>query len=184
VDYTPAMRLGNEWCDEVVAAMRLRTRAERVERLTAIERKYGALREEAATTRAKLAAWFGGPEARGRAIGVALIGRTAVVIQPVQDTEDRTRQVQDHLLVALALERYRRERGGYPKELSVLSPTFLSAVPEDRFRGGPLTYRRETRGYLLYSFGKNGKDDGGRTLSNDDLLADDIAIRMPPGPGD
>jgi hypothetical protein len=81
---------------------------------------------------------------------------------------------------------------------TVLLPLLLAAVahaaapprpansrwPEDRFRGGPLTYRPEGKGYLLYSFGMNGKDDGGRTLSNDDLLADDLAIRMPPEPKD
>jgi hypothetical protein len=58
-----------------------------------------------------------------------------------------------------------------------------SRWPEDRFRGGPLTYRPEGKGYLLYSFGVNARDDEGR-FPPDDPLADDLAIRVPPEPRD
>ena len=63
--------------------------------------------------------------------------------------------------IALALERHRNAREKLPKELSDLVPTFLEDVPTDPFDGIPLRYKRLIKGYLLYSIGEDGVDDGG-----------------------
>ena len=42
----------------------------------------------------------------------------------------------------------------------------------------PLIYKPEANGYLLYSVGANGKDDGGRSFG-DDPPGDDLVVRMP-----
>ncbi len=60
----------------------------------------------------------------------------------------------------------------------------IPAVPEDIYAAGPLRYRHKGEGYVLYSVGPNGVDDGGRNYSDDynDPTArdsDDIAIRVP-----
>src|SRR5690606_6897021 len=62
---------------------------------------------------------------------------------------------------AAALALYRLEHGEYPDTLSALVPDMLPAVPEDLFTTQPLLYRRTDDGYLLYSAGLNGIDDGG-----------------------
>jgi len=62
---------------------------------------------------------------------------------------------------AVAVERFRRAKGTLPASLDQLVPTFLKAVPDDPFMGKPLTYRRETNAYVIYSFGDNLKDDHG-----------------------
>jgi len=41
-----------------------------------------------------------------------------------------------------------------------------------------LIYRLEDAGYLLYSIGPDGNDDGGRGY-DDEPPGDDIAVRMP-----
>ncbi|HOF88795.1 MAG TPA: hypothetical protein PLZ36_11945 [Armatimonadota bacterium] len=71
--------------------------------------------------------------------------------------------VQDHLLlVTLALRAYRLEHGRHPASLSALVPDYLSAVPRDAFAmAGPPRYSLTTTGYLLYSVGPDGRDDGG-----------------------
>ncbi len=63
---------------------------------------------------------------------------------------------------ALAVERFRRERGRLPGELKELTPQFLDAVPTDPFDGAPLRYRLLPRGYIIYSVDADGHDDGGR----------------------
>ena len=102
------------------------------------------------------------------------------------DLERSTRQ--EVTLLALAVAGYRADRGKYPAELHDLAPHYAKDIPSDGFSGGPLRYRLEGDGYLLYSVGRNGLDDGGR---NDRLkpppdderngtqgrrVADDIAV--------
>jgi hypothetical protein len=63
--------------------------------------------------------------------------------------------------IALAIERYRLAQGGLPDSLGDLIPTSLDAVPTDPFDGQPLRYKKLANGYVVYSVGENGKDDGG-----------------------
>lgn len=65
------------------------------------------------------------------------------------------------------LERYHRARGLYPEQLSDLGVM----IPADVIGGQSLHYRRSAEGgYLLYSVGWNGKDDGGRVGQGKDPL--------------
>jgi hypothetical protein len=87
--------------------------------------------------------------------------------------------------VAIALAAYRAEHGAYPTQLAQLRPKYLAAVPEDPFSNGPLRYKRTEAGYVLYSVGFNGNDDGGANRDSDEenasipADADDIAIKVP-----
>jgi hypothetical protein len=63
---------------------------------------------------------------------------------------------------ALAVERFRLAHGQLPKRLSELVPQFLSAVPTDPFDGQSLRYHLLEKGYVIYSIGSDGHDDGGR----------------------
>jgi len=62
---------------------------------------------------------------------------------------------------ALAIERYRLANGGLPDQLSDLVPTFLPAVLTDPFDGQPLRYKKLAKGYIVYSIGEDGADNGG-----------------------
>lgn len=69
-----------------------------------------------------------------------------------------------HLLtITLALRAYLVERGAYPDELQQLVPDYLRSLPHDPFQptGNGFVYRLADGGYVLYSFGPNGQDDGG-----------------------
>jgi len=66
------------------------------------------------------------------------------------------------LLVTLALQAYHAEHNTYPDTLAALTHAYLKAVPADLFGSGEsLHYRRTDTGYVLYSIGPDGKDDGG-----------------------
>lgn len=73
---------------------------------------------------------------------------------------------------ALAVERFRLAHRTLPKKLDDLVPQFLSAVPEDPFDGLPLRYRNLERGYVVYSVGADGQDNGGRERPPDAKSSD------------
>jgi hypothetical protein len=73
-----------------------------------------------------------------------------------------TRALGEDAATGLAVERFRRARGKMPDSLGEVTPQFLAAVPTDPFDGAPLRYRRLASGYVIYSLGADGHDDGGR----------------------
>ncbi len=68
--------------------------------------------------------------------------------------------------IAFALERYKGDHGDYPETLEPLWFGYLDEIPLDPFTDrSTLSYKpRPEEGfeYLLYSFGSNRKDDGGK----------------------
>jgi hypothetical protein len=63
---------------------------------------------------------------------------------------------------AVAIERYRlAQKGELPHSLDELAPKYLDAVPSDPFDEGQLRYKKLVKGYVVYSVGEDGKDDGG-----------------------
>ncbi len=72
-------------------------------------------------------------------------------------------QVQQQMAVtAIAISRYRLQRGMLPADLSALVPKYLPALPRDSMDGKALRYRLQPgAGFVLYSVGEDGKDDGG-----------------------
>ena len=83
--------------------------------------------------------------------------------------------------LALALAAYRADHGAYPAKLSDLTPKYVTEVPKDIFSDSELHYRQENGGYLLYSVGSNGKDDGGKGIADrkEGEDWDDLAVHMP-----
>lgn len=77
----------------------------------------------------------------------------------------------DLALVACALERYRIAHREYPESLDLLEPAFLHAVPRDLITGEPLQYRRTDDGrFILYSVGRNQRDDDGQAANENDWV--------------
>lgn len=102
------------------------------------------------------------------AVDAAVRGRRGVFLREITQTAMMIRrEVQSMALVevavtALAAERHRLGRGRLPDAVDQLVPGYLAAVPEDPFDGAPLRYRRTERGFVVYSVGEDGRDDGGQ----------------------
>ena len=64
--------------------------------------------------------------------------------------------------IAIALEWHKRVHETYPKTLAALVPEPMAALPLDPLTGKDLCYRLEGEGYVLYSVGDDGEDDGGK----------------------
>jgi hypothetical protein len=78
----------------------------------------------------------------------------------------------DLVRVSLRLRLYFLEKGEFPERLDVLTD-----IPRDRFVDKPLIYRREGKGYVLYSVGPNGVDDGGLERSRARGREYDLVVR-------
>jgi hypothetical protein len=66
------------------------------------------------------------------------------------------------MLTLLAVERFRRARGAWPKTLAELTPKLLKAVPLDPYDGKPLRYKAVPDGVIVYSIGPDRVDNGGK----------------------
>jgi hypothetical protein len=91
--------------------------------------------------------------------------------------------------VALAAERFRREKRVWPKSVDELCPHYLAATLLDPFDGKPLRCRHVEDGVVIYSVGPDCRDDGGdldaehRNQSDADMgfrLWDVAKRRQPP----
>ncbi|MDR0522218.1 MAG: type II secretion system protein GspG [Planctomycetaceae bacterium] len=82
------------------------------------------------------------------------------------------------LRLALQLELYKADNVKYPETLAALVPKYMEDVPLDPFTGRQtLQYKPEHDGYILYSFGQNGKDDGGEPMTKNAKNTGDIVIK-------
>jgi len=63
--------------------------------------------------------------------------------------------------VALAIERYRLAKGSLPRELADLVPQYIDKVPINPLDRKPLRYKLTEPGYIVYSIGYDGTDEGG-----------------------
>jgi hypothetical protein len=181
IDWEPALRNGNKYYDRLVAALRLKDRAEREKQLDLIEAELVNLKKETTGLGGlgKLLLSKDTPEKTvGKAIGDVLIGLFIPATHKVQGAFDRAEQVQRNRDVAFALAAFRLDKERYPEKLDELAPKYLTEVPGDLFSGKGLIYRPTDKGYLIYSVGVNGKDEEGRWY-DDDPPGDDPRVRMP-----
>jgi hypothetical protein len=66
--------------------------------------------------------------------------------------------------ILLALITYKARYGAYPTNLAELRAKLGWKIEEDTFSGKDFIYKPKGAGFLLYSLGRNLKDDGARTL--------------------
>ena len=180
LDWDLVARDSTGWFDRMVAALRLPTRAERVKALGAAEAELKALagKRPAGDDALHRLLRQGGGKAASQQVSNTLLTLLLPAIGKVADAHDRSLQVERNLHVATALAAYRAEHGKYPAKLEDLAPAYFEAVPDDLFAGRPLVYKPAEKGYVLYSVGVNGKDDGGHG-PQDAPPGDDLAVKVP-----
>jgi hypothetical protein len=62
---------------------------------------------------------------------------------------------------ALVVEHYRAATSTLPRDVAALVPMYGSPMPADPFDGQPLRFKQTGMGYVVYSIGRDAKDDGG-----------------------
>ena len=99
-------------------------------------------------------------------LGQILMSLISPDVRWFADLNDRGAMQFDLTRLAFALAAYRADRGRYPAKLADLTPKYVAKVPKDIFNDSELHYRQEEGGYLLYSVGPNGRDDGGKGVDD------------------
>jgi hypothetical protein len=197
-DWNVILNRGNEFYDRIVAAARLPRGPGRKASLDKLKSDLDQMFTDA---KAGLKGILGmSPQQRGELFSSLTLNLFTADIDIVLKQQDDANTLIALTRLAAAVAIYRAEHHGYPATLDALAPGAIDKVPVDAFSGKPFVYKRVGNGFLLYSVGENGRDDGGSNKnlkmfegeSYDDALhrpsvqagADDIGIRTPRPPLD
>jgi hypothetical protein len=112
------------------------------------------------------------------------LSQTAQMVMPDWSKAIRTAAETKARLVALkaalAIERSRlANNNALPATLDALVPDYCSSPPRDPFDEQPLRYKKVARGYVVYSIGADGVDNGGAERTNPKNMSDyDVTITV------
>jgi Flp pilus assembly protein TadD len=194
LEWDTSLRLGNAWFDRIAAATRLPTRVDQRKSLHEIEEDFRKLKKTIADADSLDKSFReDARKAIAERLGELMVCNflSDIVASAGIDVSDRQAMRFELDKLSFTLAAYRADHNAYPAKLDDLKPKYVAAVPEDLCTGGPLRYQRKRDGYLLYSLGNNGRDDGGKgyddrekgkdleELAKTDEDWDDLAVVMP-----
>lgn len=189
IDWDVPLREGNLWYDRFVQAAGKPTRAERIAAMGQLDDDLKKMAAEVKDLKAMGRSLLAGTSPRqlvSQQVGKLFAALTLPALGAVAQAADRHQMTFDLTRAAVALAGYRADHGAYPEKLSQLSPKYSARVPKDLFAAGADPhYQAKDGGYVLYSVGINGKDDGGRGYGDHDEDTpagadwDDLVIRAP-----
>ena len=160
VDWNFVLRDTNRWYDRLAAAASLPDRAARVAALEKIEADVQRL-AAAVRSPGQMVAGVVSRTQRSKLVSGIMLSLFLPAVTAATDVEDRANTMLELTRFAAALAVYRAEQGAYPENLKELTPGVLDEVPVDLYNAKPFVYKRLADGFLLYSAGENGTDDGG-----------------------
>ena len=181
VDWDLSLRMGNSWFDRIADAYRKPTRAERKRAVSNLDDDFRRVKQTAADTEGLDDLMLGDPRgALSERLSQVLLTMFLPSTTAYVDIEDRWTTRSELAKLGFALASYRADRGAYPTNLADLVPDYVSELPKDVFSDSELHYRLEGNGYLLYSVGVNGKDDGAKRREDcrNDEGWDDLVVRV------
>ncbi len=149
------MREGNTFYDRCVEALSKPTYREQRAAFDSLDRDLQALKSR------NILIWLTDPGSQLLAIFVPSFGLVARL-------QDQSRVTSALTPLSLRLRLYQLAHHAYPETLAQLDAP--PALLNDGFVDRPLIYRRDGAGYLLYSVGPDGHDDGGKTYQETDNI--------------
>ena len=169
VNWDRCLRTFNSWFDRAVACMRRPSFADRSKARKAFEEDLTSYRIDAAMSGRWPWRMITGGDAddsfevffRRDPAACLLAHFFPHALPHTRELHDAARADLELTMVAVALAAHRAERGRYPAALAELAPEYLKQLPRDLFVERPLRYRREAAGYVLYSVGRDMRDDRG-----------------------
>ncbi len=180
IDWDRMLRNFNRWYDRIVAAVREPDRRKRQEAVNGLISELRQMKPGGPAAIIKLILGRLGGRASKAVMTDALSNIFIRLLTPVfshlPDSRYRAVVRYDLARVTLALAAFKAEKDEYPAKLAALVPGYIKAVPRDVFSDKPVIYKRDGKGYLLYSVGVNMKDDGG--VEDEATDEGDITVRV------
>lgn len=175
IDWNDILLRANQMHDKLLAAVKAPSVAARTQLAATIS-------QETKQMLARIAAGGGKPPAasapvkeRTQWMGDFIIGLLMPAIEKTQTMAEAGAVQRQMTMISLAAAACRADKGRFPEKLADLSPAYLKQVPKDFFSGKDFVYKPAADGYILYSVGENGKDDGGKGRSEN---GDDLVVRI------
>jgi hypothetical protein len=181
IDWNHVLRTGNKWYDQIVAGYGKPSRPERKKAMSKVEEDIGKQANAGGGWASTIMTAISDPKQLYTAeFAKIFVTKVLPVLGKVANTVDRGNMQFELDRLAFALAAYRADHGSYPAKLADLKPKYLAELPKDVFIDGDLHYRQEGTGYVLYSVGVNGQDDGAKTRNDRkaDEDWDDLVVRM------
>lgn len=169
IDINPALELLNEYYDRLNRIAKIKSyplRRVEIEKLIAETDRF-----DVAELNWKNIYRFANPPTRNEAFAETLLFFLSTWDTEVFAADDRHEAQREFTLVTLALALHRIKHGAYPEKLADIQPPLPANLKADTFQGKPLGYRRTEEGFLLYSFGPNGVDDGADCHANAPIVS-------------
>jgi hypothetical protein len=175
IDWNIVLEDVNQWFDRLIQAARTPGRAARDRAIAQVEDDLKNAGKDGSRIVSIIGAAFS-IRTRSHSISSIVAGLMLPATGAALEAEDRGNTELALIRLAAALAVYRVEHGEYPKSLDALVPDTLAELPVDLYYQKPFFYHRDGNGYLLYSAGPNGLDDGGsnvsRSMSKGRLVSD------------
>lgn len=178
VDWNFVLKRTNGLYDLMTQAMQRPTRQSRTKAFQAFETKLEELQRHAASKKTMALALVS-KQTRSEWVSSVLANLMMGALPAVSTAQDRAIVKTDQLRLTYAISAYQRHHKRYPDSLDALTPNFIKTLPADRFASGPFRYRRTENGFVLYSVGDNGRDDGGVPLEARREGKDDLVVEVP-----
>lgn len=191
VDWNVVLRDVNVCYDQLVAMAALPTRADRLAALANVEAGIRQMEDNLRSPSSLVASAFS-QQRRSKLVSGGMMSLIMPAMSTVANAQDRTNATLELTRVAVALAVYRAEHDTYPEKLSELVPAAVAKLPVDPFTEKSFIYARVDPGYLLYSAGENGADEGGSNESMnvcegnslDDTATPNLQPQIPTGSDD
>jgi hypothetical protein len=186
IDWDIVLRTSNSWYDRILAAFQEPTHAQRTRAMDELNDELQKMAKTLTNAKDKslgLSHLGNSRKTISECMGQVFIITVSPAFIPARIVEESAAMQQDLTKTAFALAAYRADNGSYPTKLHAIVPKYVKQLPKDIFNNDrDLHYATEADGYLLYSVGSNGRDDGGR--GQDDRKTgedwDDLAVRISP----
>ncbi len=184
IEWDIVLRKGNIWYDRLTDTLRIPVRTKRMASMKIFNSDLNRMIDSTKDWKSLVFSMLGSPsKAISERVGGVILMFVLPGIHACVDAEDRATMNFELNKLAFALAAYRVDRGSYPAKLEELKPKYVAEVPKDIFANdGPLHYEVKDGGYLLYSVGVNGRDDGGKRIEDCDAEKpegwDDLVVRM------
>ena len=178
IDWDVPLKVGNEWYDRFVKVARIEDPKKRVDVLRKIKDDLKKAQADVTDKSSLFGLLFSPRQVASQKMAQVFVSLLLPALDAALRAEHRNQAKHALLELGLALADYRADNRRFPLRLDELAPKYVKQAAIDPMWGEPFTYKQTDGGYLLYSVGQNGKDDGGRT-ADDDHGSDDLVIRVP-----
>lgn len=181
INWNVSAKLINKWYDRLVEACREPNIAVRETAYDLYEKELRELARNKGVGQLLLASIKGNSSDEfGRIMGETIISLFLPALKSANDAYVASLQRLDILRLAFAAKVYQGNNQRYPKELSELE-SLVPKILHDRFSGQPLQFHSSDDGFVLYSVGRNRKNDLGRDYRDaeerENVQWDDIVMR-------